>query len=240
MAKDRLAVFDGDDTLWSTMPLYDIAKQRFADFVADLTTSATEAVSRLDDIDHANVADLGFSPERFPRSMVDTYRVLCREAGKLPDSSVEAQLLHAGRAVFSAPIVPFTDATAALDLLGPRFELILATKGDAQVQAQRLKQSQLSGFFAKTYIFMDKTEQEFQSILAAHGCEPKAAWSVGNSVRSDINPALRAGFSAVLIPRRTWRYEDEPPLSSRRLFIRASLLEAAEVMIAAVEHPNKK
>lgn len=229
----QIIIFDGDDTLWSTMPLYDIAKQRFAGAVAELIPSATEAVERLDAVDHDNVARLGFSRERFPRSMIETYRILCHEAGRIPDSAVEAQLADAARAVFTSPIVPFPDAIDALGSLAPRFELVLATKGDPQVQAQRLMQSQLGGFFSKAHILVDKTEQEFCAILAAHAYEPKAAWSVGNSVRSDINPALRAGLSAVLIPRSTWQYEDEPPVPSPRLFVKPSLREAAELILAS-------
>lgn len=227
----RLIIFDGDDTLWSTMPLYDIAKQRFADCVASSISSADEAVRRLDEIDHANVATLGFSTERFPRSMVETYRVLCHEAGTLPELEAEARLIDAGRAVFTSPVVPFLDADDALNRLASRFDLVLATKGDLQVQRQRVEQSQLSHFFSEIHILANKTEEEFQTILAAHDYQPSAAWSVGNSVRSDINPALRVGMSAVLVPRTTWQFEDEPLLTSPKLFVRGTLREAADLII---------
>jgi putative hydrolase of the HAD superfamily len=212
----RLIIFDGDDTLWSTMPLYDIAKQRFAECVASLISSSDEAVRRLDEIDHANATILGFSAERFPKSMVEAYRVLCHEGGKLPQPEAEAQLIDAGRAVFTSPVVTFPDADEALSRLASQFDLVLATKGDPQIQTERVEQSQFGHFFSEVHILATKTEEGFQAIFAAHNSQPSAAWSVGNSVRSDINPALRAGMSAVLVPRTTWQFEDEPLMESPR------------------------
>jgi putative hydrolase of the HAD superfamily len=228
---NQLIVFDGDDTLWSTMPLYDIAKERFANCVASLIPSAAEAVRRLDEIDHANVAILGFSTERFPRSMVEAYRVICHEAGRPPEPEAEAELLEAGRAVFTSPVVTFPDAEDTLTRLVSQFDLVLATKGDLQIQAERVVQSRLRHFFSEIHILAKKTEEEFLAILAAHTFPPSSAWSIGNSVRSDINPALRAGLSAVLIPRTTWQFEDEPLMESPRLFVKQTLSEAADLVI---------
>jgi putative hydrolase of the HAD superfamily len=232
MSKPRhIVIFDGDDTLWSTMPLYDIAKQRFAEHVADLVTSRDEAIKRLDVIDHSNVAIMGFSPERFPNSLVEAYRTLCEEAGRVPKSKLEKRLIEEGRRVFSSPVVTYPDADEALSRLDYRFKLVLATKGDMTIQAQRVTQSDLGQYFTDIHIFGKKSKEEFKAILAAHRCEPSLAWSVGNSPRSDINPALKAGMSAVLIPRSTWQFEDEPILQSSRLFVVNTLLEAVDIII---------
>ncbi|QEH36464.1 hypothetical protein OJF2_50280 [Aquisphaera giovannonii] len=228
---ERIIIFDGDDTLWSTMPLYDIAKARFARLVADLIPAADEAIRRLDEVDHANVARLGFNTERFPGSMVETYRVLCRETGSRPKPEIEAQLLEAGRAVFTSAVVAYPDAAACLARLAPRFRIVLATKGDPTVQAFRIEQSGFGHFFADIRILPEKTDRQFRDIVSAYGIADAAGWSIGNSVRSDINPALRAGLSAILIPRSTWQYEDESPLLSPRLFVRDSLAEAADLII---------
>jgi putative hydrolase of the HAD superfamily len=227
----NIIIFDGDDTLWSTMPLYDIAKGRFADCVRALTPSADEAIRRLDEIDHANVAQHSFTKGRFPGSMVQAYRVLCLECGVVPEPEVESQLLEAGQAVFTSAVVPYPDADACLARLAPRFQLVLATKGDAHIQGQRVEQSGFGHYFTDIRILAEKTDQQFRDILHDRGCIAETAWSVGNSVRSDINPSLRVGLSAVLIPRTTWQYEDEPVLSSPRLFVTDSLTGAAEHII---------
>lgn len=227
----NIIIFDGDDTLWSTMPLYDIAKARFADCVRGLSPSAEEAIRRLDEIDHANVAQLGFSKGRFPGSMIQAYRVLCLESGAVPEPEVESQLLEAGRAIFTSAVVPYPDADESLARLMLRFQLVLATKGDPLIQGQRVEQSGIGHYFSDIRILAEKTDQQFRDILNAHGCAAEAAWSVGNSVRSDINPSLRVGLSAVLIPRTTWQYENEPILSSPRLFVTDTLMGAAELII---------
>ena len=227
----NMIIFDGDDTLWSTMPLYDSAKRRFADCVESLVPSPNYAIGRLDEIDHANVAYFGFSKERFPKSMVEAYRVLCRENGRLPKSVIESQLLAAGQAVFTSPVVLFPDADECLARLAQRAKLVLATKGDPDIQGQRIEESNLGHYFSDIRILAEKTDQQFRDILFAHGWEFPGAWSVGNSIRSDINPALRAGLSAVLIPRTTWQYEHEPLLPSPRLFVKDTLTGAADVII---------
>jgi putative hydrolase of the HAD superfamily len=228
---ENIIIFDGDDTLWSTMPLYDIAKARFAELVSDLISATDEAIRRLDEVDHANVAHLGFNTERFPGSMVQTYRLLCRERGTLPKADIEKQLLEAGRAVFTSAVVAYPDADACLARLTSRFRIILATKGDPTIQALRIEQSGFGHYFAEILILPEKTDRQFHDIVSAFGIAESGGWSVGNSVRSDINPALRAGLSAVLIPRSTWQYEDESLLPSPRTFVRDSLADAADLII---------
>ena len=75
-----MVIFDGDDTLWSTEPLYDDARAAAAEIVerAGLDAGEWERLER--DIDVQNVQRFGLSSERFPTSCVEAYQTLARES----------------------------------------------------------------------------------------------------------------------------------------------------------------
>lgn len=229
-----LVLFDGDDTLWSTMPLYDRVKRLFAANVVHLVASSDEAIDFLDRSDQTNVETMGFSPNRFPLSVVQSYGALCRHHGATIDKEVERKLHQSAEAIFQTPAVTMSGAAPALQRLSPHCHLVLVTKGDQIVQASRLAASGLGSYFVSTLVVSDKTEGQFNAVLDDFQCSPNNAWSVGNSIRSDINPALRIGMAAVWIPFATWRHEEEPLLSHPRLFECQSLASAADVILREI------
>jgi putative hydrolase of the HAD superfamily len=229
-SKRGLVIFDGDDTLWSTMPIYTAAKQHFAALVSELV-SPTTAIIRFDEIDCKNVSLMGFSDKRFPSSMLECYHLLCAEHNRLPNKDIEEKVLGIGQSVFTSPAPNVPDADAVLMRLAQYFDLVLATKGDSAVQWERIRQSGLEHCFRDIYVLESKTSREFESILTAHKCEPCQAWSVGDSVRSDINPAIQIGMYAVVVHSPTWNYEDEPLIPTPRAFVANTLTEAAGLII---------
>jgi putative hydrolase of the HAD superfamily len=84
---------------------------------------------------------------------------------------------------------------------------VLLTKGDDTVQRRRIHQADLELAFDGIHIVPDKTEATFLSLLDHYGCPPAEAWSIGNSLRSDINPALRIGMNAIWVDAHVWEYE---------------------------------
>ena len=226
-----LLICDGDDTLWLTMPLYERAKKAFALAVSDVSRSDESAIELLDDIDDRNVSHYGYSPVRFPLSLIQAYKALCQHRCAVPDPEVE-DILHAiGAAVFIAPAEVALDAEHMLRRVRPHATLALVTKGDPTIQASRLEHSGLRQYFDWTAVVADKSSDQFTAMLAEHGAKATDAWSIGNSIRSDIAPALRIGMSAVWIPNASWRHEVEPLPDSHRLFICESLSVAADVIL---------
>lgn len=217
-------ILDGDDTLWDSQALYEDVKARFATSVEEEGFNSSEALELLDQIDTNNVAIMSFSKARFPQSMVETYEILCRKSGKPTNSRVVCKIKSLGNLVFQRTPTLFPETLVVLRLLTHDFMLVLATKGDPTVQRQRLKGLGLESYFDLVFILPQKTEIEYREIIKQLSLPPDEIWVVGNSVRSDINPALRLGLKSVLISRPTWRYEDEP-LESEPLAVIASLVE---------------
>jgi putative hydrolase of the HAD superfamily len=204
----RAIVFDGDDTLWRTEWLYDVARQRARQVVeaAGLDGAAWEKLERR--IDVANAEQLGHQIERFPKSCLDAYEVLCETSGHPIDNAVRERVRAGAQAVFAhqAPLV--AGARETLTALRNRgYRLALLTKGDPDVQLRRVRHSGLEQLFDVVEIVDEKTPEAITSVLDRLGVDPGEALSVGNSIRSDVLPALAAGVQAIWIDAHVWEYE---------------------------------
>ena len=109
--------------------------------------------------------------------------------------------------------------------LSARHELTLFTKGHVDEQKMKIERSGLGEFFAHTAIVKEKDVASYRQLASGAGMDPRAAWMIGNSPKSDINPALEAGLNAVFIPHaRTWTLERQDlrePGPGRLLMLRS-------------------
>jgi putative hydrolase of the HAD superfamily len=203
----QAVIFDGDDTLWFVEQLFDEARDQAAAIVAatGLDALAWDQLERKIDVE--NVGIMGLSPQRFPTSCVRAYRQLAAELECLPDKQIEARIWDAAYDAFLKMALPAHRVTEILRELSGTFRLALLTKGDEVIQRKRIGDASLADAFDCLAIVPDKGEKEFRDVLAAVGCKPEAAWSVGNSLASDINPALRMGMRAIWIDAHVWEYE---------------------------------
>jgi putative hydrolase of the HAD superfamily len=201
--------FDADDTLWQNEKYFRLTEQRFADLLRDYTD--------IPDLNHRLIAAVtrnlqfyGFGMKGFALSMVETALEVTDH--RVP-GTVIAELLAAGRELLTYPIetLPYVDQTLAA--LQNRYRLILLTKGDIFDQERKLAASGLADYFAAVEIVADKNALTYERIFERHTDGSVHTVMVGNSLRSDILPALEAGASAVYVPHDlTWSYEhaDEP------------------------------
>jgi putative hydrolase of the HAD superfamily len=177
---------------------------------------------------------MGFSRERFPSSMVRTYEHLCRAEGRTPRPELQERLFSIGYSVFQKTPHLYPDALEVLYSLRQTYTLVLATKGDREVQSDRIKALRLGPYFDRIYILERKTEEEYLLIVQELGIAPSQIYVIGNSVRSDINPAIRAGLRAILIPRGEWEYE-KSTIQDGSIFVVNSLADAVG-LIERQEH----
>lgn len=209
-------IWDFDDTLVETAVFFETARERFARLMVSLGFPLDEVLEKLNLLDIENVRLCGgFLKECFPRAMAQTYDYFCRVKGIVPNPAVRKSAEEIGWWVFDQRPEPVSGACDILDGLsfGGRYELILATKGDPEIQWQRIEDSGLKKYFKKVYVLKDKTKLEYELIARWHGFDPGCSWVVGNSIKSDINPGIMSGYNCIYIPNRyTWSYEMEEPL----------------------------
>lgn len=201
-------IFDGDDTLWSTEELYDEARQQAAHVVrrSGLDAERWERLERALAVD--NVAVHGYSPDRFPTSCVQAYERVCADAGRPVDPAVMHAVYDAARSVFQRTPRRKPGVPQVLERLRSRgVRLALLTKGDPDVQRRRIDASGLVSLFEAVEIVAEKTPQVMLALAARLGAQPSSTWMVGNSVRSDMLPAVQAGLRAAWIDSHVWEHE---------------------------------
>ena len=244
MHKARLqpvVVFDGDDTLWRTMPLYTEAKTRFFALMARAVVDSEGIDREFEERDNRNVAKWGFTVERFRNSMVETYRARVLAAGVSPELKREEEISRIATSVARrrAPLLPY--ARQALTRLSTSCRLVLLTKGEYELQRSRVMSSGLEGLFEKVMIVDHKDAATFRQLAAELKVKPERVWSVGDSMRSDVRPALAAGFRAVWIPQKTWSYEEADSGSDARgRFLQPrSIRELPKVLLPALRKDSE-
>lgn len=207
-------LFDFDDTLVETTVHFNSAKSRFARIMAELGFPSQEALDILNQNDINNVQKYGgFLKECFPRALVETYEYYCQKSGRDRNPALRKKIEDLGWWVFDQPAQPIRGAEKVLQRLHGKLPLFLATKGDPSVQRERVEESGLSRWFDKVYVLADKNTAAYRSIALEQRIRPPASWVIGNSMKSDINPALKAGFQCIYVHHpHTWDYEDEEPV----------------------------
>jgi putative hydrolase of the HAD superfamily len=225
-------IFDADDTLWDTQRLYEISKAQFFLLMRESGFPRQEVAATLETIDYANVSKLGFSRKRFPQSMYETYGALCAKRARPFNKTIARQTIEIGSAVFKAAPQIFDGVHETLSALRlNNVKLVLATKGDKEVQGLRLNISCLRPYFDSVHILEEKGVSEFTRLISDEHVTLSHGWSVGNSAPSDINPALTVGLRAIWIPRETWIYEAGPAVSNERLHIVSSITEVPSIVL---------
>jgi putative hydrolase of the HAD superfamily len=224
-------IFDGDDTLWATMHLYSSIKDNFIYEMEKLGFKEKEVRDVFEAIDLDNFKQLGFSIDRFPKSFGDTYEYLCKLYNKNCYSYVKNLYISRAYQVFyNTPTLIEGAESVLLSLKEQEYRLILATKGDFDIQRRRIEQTNIGKHFSRIYVFDHKKDAEFLHIINDLNLDVRYSWSIGNSIKSDINPALRLGMWAIFIPNDTWAYESEDIMSSAKLIIAHSITDIPRIL----------
>jgi putative hydrolase of the HAD superfamily len=196
-------LIDADDTLWENNIYFEQAIHAFITFLNHSRLSPEEVRAVLDDVERL----MGYGSANFTRSLVETYRRLAER--DLQDEDVQ-QVRQFGEQIRSHPLQLLDGVKETLDYLAPRHDLFLLTKGELEEQKLKVERSGIEDYFMQVVIVQEKDVATYHRVVEELRVDPKLTWMVGNSPRSDINPALAAGLNAVFIPHpHTWRLEHE-------------------------------
>jgi putative hydrolase of the HAD superfamily len=199
--------FDADDTLWHNETYFALTQERFADLLRD-HAEPDHLMDRLLAAERRNLGQYGFGIKGFTLSMIET--AIEVTDGRVP-ARVIGDILQAGREMLRHPVDLMPNAEDAVRRLTGRYALVLITKGDLLDQERKLAESGLGDLFDGIEIVSDKTRATYERAFSAHGDGAARALMVGNSLKSDVIPALEAGAWAVHCPSRIeWALEAAP------------------------------
>jgi putative hydrolase of the HAD superfamily len=200
-------LIDADDTLWENNIYFERAIAAFISFLDHKEHSPSEVRKTLNTVERETIFTHGYGLSSFTRSLVDCFERLSPVA---VTEEKRERVRGFARTIAEQEIelLPGVDKTLA-ELAG-RHRLILMTKGNHAEQADKLARSGLAHHFAAVEIVAEKDPATYRSVIARHELKPHTSWMIGNSPKSDINPALAAGLHAVfLFHKDTWVLEHE-------------------------------
>ncbi|MER9505776.1 HAD family hydrolase [Mesorhizobium sp. M0579] len=205
--------FDADDTLWQNEQFFRLTEKHFATLLAD-HGEAEHISARLLEAEKRNLAVYGFGIKGFTLSMIETAIEVTE--GRVPGSTI-AEILAAGRDMLGHPVEALPHARETVERLAGAYHLVLITKGDLFDQERKLAASGLGDLFDAVEIVSDKSAATYARIFGRHG-SPQTSMMVGNSLKSDVVPAIEAGSWGVYVPHElTWVLEHvEPPVEAPR------------------------
>jgi putative hydrolase of the HAD superfamily len=206
--------FDADDTLWQNLSFYRLTEERFAYLLAD-HADPEQLGERLLAAERKNLKYYGFGIKGFTLSMVETALDVTNQ--RLPGNII-AQILDIGREMLEHPVELLPGVVDTLEKLRGRRRLILITKGDLFDQERKIAGSGLAEFFDAVEIVSDKNTTTYERIFAQYGDGPRQSLMIGNSLKSDVVPALAAGAWGIFVPHEiAWalEHDDEPDHNPR-------------------------
>nr|MBA3912457.1 HAD family hydrolase [Terriglobales bacterium] len=193
----QVLLIDADDTLWENNIYFERAIARFISFLNHRDYSPQQVHGVLIDVERECIVTHGYGLHSFAHALVRTFERLSVD----PVTDELHRHIHAFAheiAAHPAEIIPGVPET--LRYLAPRHHLILTTKGAIAEQSGKIERSGLKEYFNAIEIVAEKDVPTYRSILDKYDLDPESSWMIGNSPRSDINPALACGMSAVFVP----------------------------------------
>jgi len=200
-------LFDADDTLWENNIYFERAISSFISYLDHRIHSPEEVREHLNRVERATIQAQGYGLKSFRKSLVACFEQL---SDAPVTSEKHARIVSFAQSIADHEIELIAGVPATFAELALRHRCILVTKGDEAEQRDKLHRSGLAPHFAAVEVLPEKTDAAYRALAHHHQCDRDRTWMIGNSPKSDINPALAAGLHAVFIPHdSTWVLEHE-------------------------------
>ncbi|MGA3189761.1 MAG: HAD hydrolase-like protein [Bryobacteraceae bacterium] len=200
-------VFDADDTLWENNIYFERAFDDFCAFLNHSKLTPLQVRDVLNEIELVNAKIHGYGSKNFGLNLQQAYRNLAER--EIQDADL-SHIMSLAERILEQPLEVIEGVEETLAELAQRHELTLFTKGHPEEQRMKVDRSGLGRYFAHTAIVKEKNTAAYQLLIEERSFDPRQTWMIGNSPKSDINPALEAGLNAVLVPHaHTWVLEHQ-------------------------------
>jgi putative hydrolase of the HAD superfamily len=204
MARHTILI-DADDTLWENNIFFEKTIDHFVTQLEHLGYTREYIRHILNETERRNIRQHGYGVRSFRRSLEDTYMKL---AGNSARREMVKEIERMAAELEATPPHILDGVPETLAYLAKHHRLILLTKGEPAEQAAKVERSGLQSYFDAIEIVLEKTSEIYDRMIEQFKIVKSHGWMVGNSPRSDINPALQSGLNAVFIPHSsTWELE---------------------------------
>lgn len=196
---------DADDTLWENNVYFERAIAVFISYLNHHEYSPAEVRQALNAVERETILAHGYGLPSFTRSLLTCFERLSPEP---MDDEKRRRVVGFAQSIAEQEIELLPQVEETLHNLASRHRLIMMTKGDHAEQADKVRRSGLAGCFSAVEIVAEKDPPTYRTVMERYELAPHTTWMIGNSPKSDINPALEAGLHAVfLFHKDTWVLE---------------------------------
>jgi len=208
-------LMDADDTLWENNVYFERAIAKFISLLNHSEYTREQVREVLNDVERESIVKHGYGLHSFTHSLVETFEKLSTDP---ITPELRQRILSIAHQIADHPVEILRGVPETLEYLGERHHLIMVTKGNFAEQTGKVERSGLKEYFSAIEIVSEKNEAIYRSMIAKYALSADTTWMIGNSPKSDINPALAAGLHAVFVPHdNTWILEHDelaaaPPL----------------------------
>jgi putative hydrolase of the HAD superfamily len=204
-------LIDADDTLWENNIFFERAIAQFISFLNHRTYTPEQVREVLNEVERENIVRHGYGLHSFAHALVNTFEKLTVDP-MTPE--LHAEIHRIAHAIAEHPVQLIDGVAETLAYLAPRHHLLMVTKGDITEQSGKVERSGLRSYFSAIEIVAEKNVSAYHAVVEKYALPLERTWMIGNSPKSDINPALSAGVNAVFVPHHnTWVLEHEDVLS---------------------------
>ncbi len=200
-------LIDADDTLWENNIYFERAIAKFISYLDHKEHTPEQVRLILNDVERHNIISHGYGLHSFAHALVDTFEKLSVD----PVTPEMHDKIHSfAHEIAEHPVEIIAGVPETLEYLRKKHHLILMTKGNIAEQSGKIERSGLKDFFSAVEIVPEKNVPAYREIIDKYALPRNSSWMVGNSPKSDINPAIGAGINAVFVPHdNTWILEHE-------------------------------
>jgi putative hydrolase of the HAD superfamily len=221
-------LIDADDTLWENNIYFERAIAQFISFLNHETYTREQVREVLNDVERGAIISHGYGLHSFAHALARTFEKLSVEP---VTPELHERVLGFAHQIAGHPVEIIDGVPETLQYLAERHHLILMTKGNIPEQTGKIERSGLKDYFSAVEIVSEKDVPTYKSITEKYALALDRSWMIGNSPKSDINPALGAGFNAVFVPHdNTWvlEHEEVSAAENSRLLVLQNFVELHE------------
>jgi putative hydrolase of the HAD superfamily len=205
--QSQTLLIDADDTLWENNIYFERAIANFISFLNHHEYSPEQVRQVLNDVERECIVSHGYGLHSFAHALVQTFERLAVEP---LTPALHETISGFAHAIADHPVEILPGVSETLQYLSARHHVILMTKGAVVEQSGKVERSGLKAYFASVEVVAEKDVPTYRAVISKYGLAIDSTWMVGNSPKSDINPALAAGLNAVFVPHgNTWILEHD-------------------------------
>lgn len=196
--KNKVLIYDLDDTLVDTSEVYYSVREKFLQILIDEGFPSEKILDLFETIDTKNITIYGHRPERYKISMLETYDSCCKKFSFLIKDNILKELEKCGKTILEKMPLLIDNALELLEWGYKNYRQVLFTRGLESLQIQKITHVGLTHFFDKIKVVSTKDKQILSGFLSEINACKEDCWIIGDSVKSDINPAIELGINCIL------------------------------------------